>query len=112
MELYKFVCSQDDLEKCLNGELIGEKCQCYYRGYKDNEKYIVIIARLLFILIFEHVVSLLRWAIMKILPDIECKIAKINNYKEKIRLQKFYKIGAAKVDGEGEKTENSGLKES
>ena len=48
---------------------------------------------MLFILIFEQIVNVLCWAFMKILPDIESKLAKAAQLKEKKRLDLFYKIG-------------------
>ena len=81
------------MKKCLDGILEGDKCQCYYRGYKGDTVFQVAVARLVFVLVFEQIVGVLCWAIMKILPDIESRLAKRAQQKEKKRLDLFYNIG-------------------
>ena len=61
----------------------------------------ILAWRLAFIIMFQNVVLVIRWILLKALPDIDELLEKRNIKKEQQRLQKFYKINVTSESKDG-----------
>jgi len=83
------------IKNCLNSPIATSedaRCKCYYRGFDTEPFYIVLSARLMFILIFEHIVQFMKWTVLRMLPNQTEKLLKENLKKERLRQQKFHEL--------------------